>query len=339
MWGSEAAWPLRYGLAFGLALAAALWLTPRVRAAALRFGIVDRPDGKLKRHREAIPYLGGLAIGLAFLLAVALTFEFRREVLGMLLAGSIVVVLGLVDDLGGLGPWTKLAGQGIAILVLIKSGVKIELTFLPPIVTVPLSILWLLATTNAFNLIDIMDGLSAGTALVAAVVLAAFAHLDQATSSAALLCALAGAAAGFLRFNFEPARIYMGDTGSLFLGLMLGALAMDIAYTERNELAALAPALVLGVPLFDMLFVMYVRFRRGMPVMLGSPDHVALRLRKWRLTTRQTVLASYAATATLGAAGLAMSVLDRSGAGAVLGAVAIAGAVIALLLRRVDMTL
>lgn len=339
MWGNEAVWPVRYGLAFGLALAASLWLTPRVREAALRFGIVDRPDGKLKRHREAIPYLGGLAIGLAFLIAVALTFDFRREVLGMLLAGSIVVVLGLVDDLGGLGPWTKLAGQGIAILVLVKSGLRIELAFLPDVVTLPLSVLWLLATTNAFNLIDIMDGLSAGTAAVAATLLAAFAHLDQATSSAALLAALAGAALGFLRYNFEPAKIYMGDTGSLFLGLMLGALAMDIAYTERNTLAALAPALVLGVPLFDMVFVMYIRWRRGLPVMLGSPDHVALRLRKWRLSTRQTVVASYVATATLGGAGLAMSLLDLRSASFVLAGLAIAALATAIMLRRVDMTL
>ena len=111
------------------------------------------------------------------------------------------------------------------------------------------------------------------------------------------------------------------------------------AYTERNPIAALAPALILGVPLFDMLFVMYIRWRRGLPVMLGSPDHVALRLRKWRLSTRQTVLASYGATALLGAAAVAMTLLPLQGALGVLGGVALAGLVLAGMLRRVDMSL
>jgi UDP-GlcNAc:undecaprenyl-phosphate GlcNAc-1-phosphate transferase len=131
----------------------------------------------------------------------------------------------------------------------------------------------------------------------------------------------------------------MGDCGSLFLGLMLGATAMNNAYTQTNRLAAIAPALILGVPLFDMLFVMYVRHRRGLPVMLGSPDHVALRLRKWRLSTRQTVLASYGATALLGVAALGMSATSLAVAGWILAAVAVAAVGIAAWLKTIDMTL
>ncbi|MEE8412440.1 MAG: MraY family glycosyltransferase, partial [Acidobacteriota bacterium] len=148
---------LSYLLTFALSAVLSAVITPRVREAAIRFGIVDRPDGRLKNHREPIPYLGGLAICLSFLLAVALTFSFSEEVLGLLLAGSIVVILGLIDDLGQLGPWTKFSGQLIAILVLIKSGIYIKLTFLPEPLAILLSIVWLLAITNAFNLIDIMD--------------------------------------------------------------------------------------------------------------------------------------------------------------------------------------
>ena len=330
---------LAYALTFGVAAVLASFITPRVREAAIRFGIVDRPDGRLKTHAEPVPYLGGLAICLAFLLALALTFDFSEEVLGLLLAGSIVVILGLVDDLGQLAPWTKLAGQLVAVLVLIKSGIHIKLTFLPYPVAIALSVLWLLAVTNAFNLIDIMDGLSAGTAMVAAITLLVVAELGGGSTAATLLAGLAGACLGFLRYNFQPARIYMGDTGSMFLGLLLGALAMDNAYTEFNRVAALAPALILGVPLFDMLFVMYIRWRRGLPVMLGSPDHVALRLRKWRLSTRQTVLASYAATALLGAAAVTMTQTSVRGATTMLALVAGAGLVLALLLRRIDMSL
>src|SRR5262249_10818473 len=153
------------------------------------------------------------------------------------------------------------------------------------------------------------------------------------------LAALGGSCLGFLRYNFQPASIYMGDCGSLFLGLMLGATAMNNAYTQTNRLAAVAPALILGVPLFDMLFVMYVRHRRGLPVMLGSPDHVALRLRKWRLTTRQTVVLSYVATAVLGAAALGMSAASPVGAAWTLGAVAAAALGVAAWLKTIDMTL
>jgi len=332
----------RWGLylaTFALAVGLSAWLTPRMMRAALKFGIVDRPDGRLKNHREPVPYLGGLAIYLSFLIALALTFSFSEEVLGLLLAGSIVVIVGLVDDLGQLGPGTKLVGQLIAVAVLIKSGIYIKLTFLPPEITIPLSVLWLVGITNAFNLIDVMDGLSAGTASVASLTLFAVAEWNDNTTAAVLLAALAGSCLGFLRYNFHPARIYMGDTGSLFLGLMLGALAMNNAYTERNTIAALAPALILGVPLFDMLFVMYVRWRRGLPVMLGSPDHFALRLRKWRLSIRQTVVLSYAVTAVLGAAAVLMSLLDQSGAVIVLSSVAAAGLVSVFLLRKIDMSL
>ena len=329
---------LAYAVTFVLAAGLAAWLTPRMREAALRFGIVDQPDGKLKKHRDPVPYLGGLAIYLAFLLALV-TLPFDQEVLAMLLAGSIVVLLGLLDDLGQLGPWTKLFGQLVAVLVLVKSGLYIQLTFLPAWMAIPVSVLWLLASCNAFNLIDIMDGLSAGTAAVAALALMAVADANGNVASATLVASLAGACVGFLPYNFEPARIYMGDAGALFLGLTLGAVAMDNAYTRQNLLAAVAPALILGVPLFDMLFVMYVRYRRGMPVMLGSPDHVALRLRKWRLTTRQTVLASYGATAVLGSAAFAMTAVPLLGAEWILGSLATVALICGAWLRRIDMSL
>jgi len=326
-------------LSFVVAAGLAVWLTPRVREAAIRFGIVDRPDGQLKAQKEPVAYLGGLAIYLSFLLSLALTVRFSRETLGLLLAGSIVVLIGLVDDLGSLRPWTKLAGQTVAVLVLVKSGIYIKLTFLPVPLAVALSIVWLLACTNAFNLIDIMDGLSAGTAMVASMGLIVVANLGGNADAALVLAALAGACLGFLRYNFEPARIYMGDCGSLFLGLMLGATAMNNAYTKTNRLAAVAPALILGVPLFDMLFVMYVRRRRGLPVMLGSPDHVALRLRKWRLTTRQTVVGSYAATAVLGMAAIGMSAATPTAAAWILGVVVVLALGTAAWLKTIDMSL
>ncbi len=330
---------IRVLVAFTLAAILSHYLTPVLRQAAIRFGIVDRPDGRLKNHRSPVPYLGGIAIYLSFLLSLAFTAEFQREVLGILLAGAIVVLLGLIDDLGVLSPSIKLAGQVIAILTLMKASVTIKLTFLPFWAALLLSFLWLLAVTNAFNLIDIMDGLAAGVGLAASLVLLGVALGNGRETVATLLAALAGSLLGFLRYNFEPARIYMGDTGSLFVGLMLGALAMNNSYTERNLVASLSPVIILGVPIFDMLFVMFIRWRRGIPVMRGSPDHFALRLRKWRLTTRQTVLTSYAATVLLGAAGIAMMLVDGRAALGILGATAALALAVAFYLRKVDMTL
>ncbi len=330
---------LTYLFAFALALIFSLGLTPRFRRAALQYGIVDTPDSDLKTHKSPVAYLGGLAIYLAFLLALAGTLRFDGAVLGVLLAGSIMVVIGLVDDLGQIGPWTKLAGQVVGVVILFKSGIFIQLVMIPWWVAVPVSALWLLAITNAFNLIDIMDGLSAGTAAIAALALLVVADLNGQAAAATILAALAGACAGFLKENFAPARIYMGDSGSMFIGMLLGALALNNAYTDRNLVAALSPAIILGVPMFDMLFVMYIRYRRGMPVMLGSPDHVALRLRKWRFTTRQTVLISWGITALLGVAAVAMSLSDQRNALIILGALVFAALIAGILIKQIDMGL
>ncbi len=327
-------------LAFALALAIALYATPLMREAAIRFGIVDRPDGRLKTQREPVPYLGGIAIYLSFLLALTATLRFQStEVLGLLLAGAIAVILGLIDDFGVLAPGAKLVGQVVAVLTLINASIYIKLSFLPPPLAIALSFVWLLAITNAFNIIDVMDGLAAGVAAAAAAILFLIAEVNGRHTYALLLAALCGALLGFLRSNFEPARIYMGDTGSMFVGLMLGALAMNNSYTRANLVASVAPVVILGVPVFDMLFVMYVRYRRGLPIMLGSPDHFALRLRRWRLTTRQTVLASYAATLVLGLLALGMMISSAAVAGAILATIVLASVGLAAFLRRIDMSL
>jgi UDP-GlcNAc:undecaprenyl-phosphate GlcNAc-1-phosphate transferase len=331
---------LRALLAFGLALVLALYTTPILRAAAIRFGIVDRPDGRLKTQKEPVPYLGGIAIYLSFLLALTATLRFdSTEILGLLLAGAIVVILGLIDDFGVLTPRVKLAGQVIAVLTLMNASIYIKLHFLPEPVAIVLSFLWLLAITNAFNLIDIMDGLAAGVAACAALILCVVAAVNGRGTYAVVLAALCGALAGFLRYNVQPARIYMGDTGSMFIGLMLGALGMNNSYTRENLVASVAPVVILGVPVFDMLFVMYIRYRRGLPIMIGSPDHVALRVRKWRLTTRQTVAASCGATLLLGLLAIGMMLAGTRGAAAILGAIVAGSIGLAVFLKRIDMSL
>ncbi len=325
-------------LAFALAFFLALYGVPVARRAALKYHIVDVPDGRLKHQREPVPYLGGMAIYFAFLISLAFTFEFRQDVLGMVLAGTLVVMLGLIDDFGVLTPGKKLAGQLLAVFVLIKSGIRIEIAALPDWLDLALTVFWMIGIINAFNLLDIMDGLAAGVGLISAVFLMIVALLNGDATIAFMLAALAGGLLGFLRYNFHPAVIYMGDSGALFLGLMLGALAMTGEYTEGHHISLLSPILILGIPIFDTLFVMYIRYLRGLPIFLGSPDHMAIRLRHWGLTVPQVVMLSYMATVVLGTLGILVILVREQTAIMLVGATMVALGVATLILKRVDMT-
>lgn len=324
------------GLTFGLAFVLSLYGVGLARRAALKYGIVDRPDGRLKNQREPVPYLGGLAVYLAFLVSLAFTFEFRHDVLGIVLAGTLVMMLGLIDDFGVLSPGTKLAGQFLAVFVLIKSGIRIEIAALPEWVDLALTVFWMIGLINAFNLLDIMDGLSAGVGLVSAVFLLAVALMNGDTTIAFMLTALAGSLLGFLRHNFHPAKIYMGDAGSLFLGLMLGALAMIGQYRGSHQVALITPVLILGVPIFDTLFVMYIRFLRGLPILIGSPDHMAIRLRHWGMTVPQVVVVSYVGCAVMGGVGLTVMSVDERTALILIGLTSGAFVALTFLLQRVE---
>jgi UDP-GlcNAc:undecaprenyl-phosphate GlcNAc-1-phosphate transferase len=325
-------------LTFVLAFLLSLYLTPLFRRAALKFGIMDKPGG-LKKHAEPVPYLGGLAVYLSFLLATGFVHQYSREVLGILLAGAIIVILGLIDDLGVLSPQVKLLGQFIAACVLVKASIFIKLTILPVWVAIPLTLLWVMAITNAFNLIDIMDGLASGVGAIAALILVVVNYRSGRELIVPLSIALAGSLLGFLRYNFRPAKIYLGDAGSLFIGLMLAALSMNGAYTRVSLFGAVAPILILGVPVFDMLLVMYLRFCRGLPIMQGSPDHFALRLRKWRLSVEQTVIASYIAAAILGGMALLVTRISTTAVLVTLLLTLLVCVSIAYALKKVDMTL
>jgi UDP-GlcNAc:undecaprenyl-phosphate GlcNAc-1-phosphate transferase len=302
---------IRLILGFFLAYLLALIGTPMAREAALRFGVVDLPDGKLKNHGQPVAYLGGLAVFTAFLLSIGMTFEFDRELLALLLASTVVTMVGLVDDFGALTPKPKALGQVVAVFVLLKAGIMVQVIFLPWWARIAVTVLWLVGMSNAFNLVDIMDGLAAGLGVVAASFLLVVALLNGRWVVAAFTVALIGALLGFLRFNFFPASIYLGDCGSLFIGLTLGALAMVMDYTTHNPLGFLAPLYILAVPLIDTVYVIILRLRAGRKIYYGSPDHFPLRIRRrfdgW---TAGTVVVSYAVAAIFGALGLIVLYLD-----------------------------
>ncbi|MEO1233657.1 MAG: MraY family glycosyltransferase [Myxococcota bacterium] len=325
----------RYLVAFVGALLLGLYLTPLIRRGALEYGVVDAPDGRLKQQQAPVAYLGGIAIYLAFLFALAFTYSFERDVLGLLLAASIVVMLGLFDDLKVLSPGLKLTGQAVAALVLIKAGIYIQLAFLPAPAAVILTFVWLIGMTNAINLIDVSDGLAAGAASVAGMFLYGIALLNGNDDIAMLTLCLVGSTLGFLAYNRAPASIYLGDTGSMFLGFMLGALAMRGHYTMNHRLAAVAPVVILGVPIFDTLYVMAVRAVRGLPIMQGSPDHFAVRLRNNGVPPARIAVIAYGAGFLLGGAALAMVFTPVRVAGVILSIVGLGAASCAFALWRI----
>ena len=301
---------IKYIPVFAGAFALSLLLTPVVRAAALKFGIVDRPDKNLKSHSAPVAYFGGIAIFLSFLGVLLIVSRGKLTGFhGLLIGSGLIFALGLIDDMNKLSVSVKFFVQASAAIVLVFSGIKVDF-FGNPALNIVVSVLWTVGITNAFNLLDIMDGLSSGVAIIAGLVFFAlgFAYGKVFSPSASL--ALAGACLGFLVFNFPPAKIFMGDAGSLFIGFMLAALSMTESYSSHNKLAVLAPLLILGVPLFDTLFVMWMRWRQGKPVYYGSPDHFPLRLRRAGLSLRQVLFVSYSAAGLLGLAGFAVTLLS-----------------------------
>lgn len=324
---------------FAASLLLALYLTPIFRDSALRFGILDRPDGALKTQKEPVPYLGGLAVFGAVLIPVAIFLQFSDTLMGLLLASTLILLLGLIDDIGRLSPRIKLLVQVIAIFLMLKSGIRIRVAFLPPIVSVGLTFFWMLLLTNGFNLIDVMDGLAAGVASVSAAALSVIFFLQGNRMGVILCLSLAGALSGFIRFNRPPARIYLGDAGSLFLGFLLGGLALGADYTLRNPVGWLSAIAIFAVPLFEIAFISYLRLRRGSSIFVGSRDHFSLRLRKWRLSTGETVLSSCAAAAASACVGLlAMSLQPRTSL-YWYGGIAAAFVAVAVCLKAIDMKL
>lgn len=289
-----------YVFCFLLSAGLAYYLTPIMRNAAIRWGVVDKPDGRLKIQREPVPYLGGLAIFLSCLISLSLVYTFQPQLVGLLLGATLILVVGLVDDFGVLTPVQKFMGQGLAVLVAVKSGIVIQIEYLPFWVNYPLTFFWMLGVINAVNLTDISDGLAGSVSFAASLSLFCVAAINGHAVVAIVALTLAGSLLGFLMFNWQPARIYMGDAGSLFLGFILGALAMMCDYSDYNPLAYVAPIFILAVPIFDTTFVTFVRLRKGLPPFLGSPDHFPLRLKRRGLSAAKVALILGGVTLALG---------------------------------------
>ncbi len=293
------------GLAGLTAFALTFLLTPLVRMAAVRYGWVGKPTEDRWGHRT-IGRLGGVAMFAGFLTATLMWVPAVHRPAGLLISLGLVFGLGLLDDFHRLPPYTKLVAQLLIGCAVVSSGIHIDL-FRWAWVSIPCSVLWFVLVMNAFNLLDNMDGLAAGIGALAAGFCALHAGMAGQWHVVTLSLILGGACLGFLRFNFPPAKIYMGDSGSHFLGLSLAALALLGSWRHSTQLLSVlaVPALVLAVPIFDTCFVTIQRMSHHQHPFVGGTDHVSHRLAILGLSSRQTVLALYGVSACLGALSIA----------------------------------
>src|SRR5215469_7855653 len=304
-------------LAFLIAATGSLLLTVPVRALAIRVGMVDLP-GPRKVHLKPIPLLGGLAMYGGVMLAILIVFDgaARVQVLGIVTGATLVAVVGFLDDRGLLHHQIKLfAGMPLAAVILLASGIHAQVfgTLISGNVgrwlDFALTIIWVVGITASFSILDHMDGLCAGIAAMAAVFFTMLAYLNGQTIVTTLAAAVLGAAAGFLRWNFEPAKIFMGDGGAMFLGFLMATLGLKLRLDQANHFSQwLVPLLILCVTIFDTTLVTISRLRRGLlPFATPGKDHAAHRLSNLGLGQRGAVLALYILGAVCGLLALLVS--------------------------------
>ncbi len=285
-----------YLVVFAGVLFLALVGTPLARKLGLHLDAVDRPDPTRKVHTVPTPRLGGVAIFLSTLIATLLLGErYNLTQLGSILVGAAIIsLMGLWDDRFSLPPLVKLIGQIGAAALLVATDVRINV-FERPLLDVPLTLVWVVGITNAFNLLDNMDGLSGGIAAIAAAYFALMCSFTGQYLVGALSVAVMAACIGFLIYNWNPATIFMGDSGSLFLGFVMAALGIKLRFPQNVPFVTwMIPPLVLGVPIFDTTLVTLSRLRRGLnPLTTPGKDHTSHRLTYAGFSRREAVLILY----------------------------------------------
>lgn len=253
---------------------------------------------KIKDGTKKVSCIGGIAIYAAFLIAISAAIFLKElgglRVLGLIVSSGIIMVLGLIDDANELRPSLKVIGELLGIGVLVAFGFTTRIASLPIWANVLITVFWVLFVTNAFNLLDIMDGLASGLIIIISLTFLSIAVINRDSFSMFILIALIGAHLGFLKYNYPPAKVYMGDAGSLFSGFLLAAVAININYTPiERPVALFAPILALSLPIYDTIFLTIMRIRKKIPIFSKSNDHIALRLLTVGCSVRKSLWAMY----------------------------------------------
>jgi UDP-GlcNAc:undecaprenyl-phosphate GlcNAc-1-phosphate transferase len=301
---------MNYILAFSSALMLSLSLTPILIKMAYKFGYVAKPH-KLRWHKNNTALLGGVGIFVAFVIPTLFFIKVDKTIIGLLVGSSIIFFVGFIDDILLIKPQLKLIGQIFAACVILAFGINFEIIPIRWIV-LPLTIFWIVGITNAFNLLDNMDGLSSGIGVISCSFLFAYSLLNQMHAVALLSIILAGASLGFLRYNFYPAKIFMGDCGSQFLGMTIAIISIigTVRHVSNLIVTLAIPVLILGVPIFDTTFVTFMRRLKGLPIGQGGKDHTSHRLVLLGLSERRTVLLLYLLSILFGLIALLYAKID-----------------------------
>jgi len=255
------------------------YLVPLVIRIAKKLNVLDIPDGTVKQHKEPIPYLGGVAIYVGFIAALGFVFPFENRMLSIFIGITLLLFIGLIDDLVVLKPYQKFFGQMGAVFCFMKSGILLKTGFfLYHLALIPLSMLWILTVINAFDLIDVMDGLASTVALFATGTFMLMALLWQDYCAAVLLSSFLGSLLGFLFYNRPPAKIYLGDTGSLLIGGVLAVIPFVFNWGLYTPYGFITPLIVLAIPLLEVSSLIIIRTVNKIPFYKPSPDHFSLYL-------------------------------------------------------------
>ena len=323
---------LRVGLALLSAAVLSFAVTPLVKRLAQKVGAMDGPTDSRRMHHHPIPRMGGLAIFIAFLASVLIFAypEIDREIRGILLGAVIIVILGVLDDIITLHAGLKFVVQILAAVLVVLHGCRIEHFMglhLADWLSYPVSVVWIVAITNAVNFIDGLDGLAAGVSAISAGAMLVVALLVGDFMSAVMLAAIVGACVGFIPYNFNPAKIFMGDTGSTFLGFMLSTISIYGLFKMYAIISFAVPFLVLGLPIFDICFAVVRRVSHGQSPMHADRGHVHHRLIDMGFSQKQAVAISYMLSAILGMAAVVLTNDGETQALIFLAAVVVVGAI------------
>lgn len=304
---------IRYILAFLIAASVTYVFTPIVEKLAFTIGAVDEPNAR-RINQRPVANIGGVAIYLGFLAVALLLFKYDLKLLGIIISSTLMLIIGLIDDIKNISAKYKLVWQIIAALVLISFGIKIQFVTNPlggmlylGKLSIPFTVFWLVGITNTVNLIDGLDGLAAGICTIAALTLFGVAMQEARFLIMVSAIAIAGSCLGFLQYNFNPAQIFMGDTGSQFLGFLLATIAAMGALKSAATMALVIPILALGVPIFDTVFAIVRRHQCGKPIFKADKGHIHHKLLELGLTHKQAVLVVYLVSISLGLIALAIN--------------------------------
>ncbi len=303
-----------------LCFVASIILTPLIKKLAFAIGATDKPNQR-KVHQKIMPRLGGLAIFISFIIGLLFLRPTDEYSIFIIIGSFIIIITGILDDMFELSAKVKLLGQIAAALVVVLPGVQVDFINIPifggqiefGFLSIPLTVLWIVGITNAINLIDGLDGLAAGVSSIALITISGMAFLKGDIFVMSMGLIVLGSTLGFLVYNFHPAKIFMGDTGALFLGYIISVLAL-LGFKNITILSLIIPVIILGVPISDTLFAIIRRFVNKQPLSAPDKSHLHHCLLKLGYSHRQTVLIIYGIAAMFGLAAVIFSMSTIWGA-------------------------